>query len=153
MSERSVIFYGIESEFLPVACKLIDKMYFVGERVLFLCDNIEEISFYNSKLWTFSRLAFIPSGNKQTLSIEDAKFCHTWFSTDIVFHNDPNCLLHNGLDVSNLNGIEKFQKVIDIFNLESIDSTKERANLYKEKGFNNQKVWIQSENSWKPGEL
>ena len=153
MSERSVVFYGIESEFLPIACKLIEKMYSVGERILFLCDNDEEVSFYNSKLWTFSRLAFIPSGNKQTIVADDVKFCHTWFSTDIVFHNDPSCLLHNGLDVANLNDIEKFQKVIDIFNLESIDSAKTRSKFYKEKNFNNQKVWIQSENSWKPGEL
>ena len=154
MSERSVTFYGIKSEFFPVAFKLIEKMYAIGERILFLCDNDDEVSLYNSKLWTFSRLSFIPSGNARTLSTEDAKFCHTWFSTDVVFHNDPMCLLHNGLNI--FDGqlpLKRFRKVIDIFSLELSSAAKDRATAYRCEDFSDQKVWLQSDNGWDQGEL
>jgi len=153
MPDKNLVFYSIENDFISIACKLIEKMYSIKERVLFLCDNEDEISFYNSKLWTFSRLGFIPSGNKRSLPIEDASFCQTWFSTDIVFYNSPSCLLHNGLDISNLREIEKFNKVIDIFPKDLIESAKNRFELYKNFGFNNYKLWIQSNNNWMSGKF
>ncbi len=153
MSDKNLIFYSIETDFISIACKLIEKMYSIREKVLFLCDNEDEISFYNSKLWTFSRLGFIPSGNKKSLPIEDANFCQTWFSTDIVFYNSPTCLLHNGLDISDLNGMEKFNKVIDIFPKDSIESAKNRFERYKTLGFSNYKLWIQRNNNWISGEF
>lgn len=149
----SVIFYGIKSEFFPIASKIVEKLYVSKERVLFLCDNEEEVNFYNAKLWTFSKLLFIPSGNKRTISNEDAKFCYVWFSTSISFDNDPTCLIHNGLDITSMSSIEKFEKIIDIFNIDLLNAAKIRAVFYKEKGLINQKLWIQSETSWKQGEL
>lgn len=153
MSDKSLIFYSIETDFISIACKLIEKMYAIRENVLFLCDNEDEISFYNSKLWTFSRLAFIPCGNKKSLPIEDANFCQTWFSTDIVFHNSPTCLLHNGIDISNLNGIERFNKIIDIFSKDLIKNAKTRFEQYKNSGFKTYKLWIQNNNNWISGEF
>ncbi len=153
MPDKSVVFYGIKSEFFPIAFKLIEKMYGIGERVLFLCDNEEEVDFYNSKLWTSARLSFIPSGNRKTIPVEDAEFCHIWFSTEITFQNNPAILIHNGLDISNFQNIEKFQKIIDIFNIEAIESAKTRSKTYSEKGYLNQKLWIQSDTSWTQGEL
>ncbi|MBR1480004.1 MAG: DNA polymerase III subunit chi [Alphaproteobacteria bacterium] len=154
MSERSVTFYGIKSEFFPVAFKLVEKMYAIGEHVLFLCDNDDEVSLYSSKLWTFSRLSFIPSGNAHTLPVDDAKFCHTWFSTDIVFHNEPVCLLHNGLNIFDVRPpLERLRKVIDVFNLEFSPAAKIRAAAYQGEGFLEQKVWLQSDNGWTQGEL
>lgn len=151
MSDKNLIFYCIESEFISIACKLIEKLYAIKENVLFLCDNEEEISFYNSKLWTYSRLGFIPSGNKKNLLIEDAKFCHTWFSTDIVFYNNPKCLLHNGIDLSSFPQTNSFSKIIDIFPPNLLEHAKNRIKLYKEFGFEDYKYWVQNENNWKLG--
>ena len=153
MSDRSLAFYAIESDFLSIACKLIEKLYTLKENVLVLCDNDEEVSFYSSKLWTFSKLAFIPNGNKDTISNEEAIFCHTWFSTDVVFYNNPVCLLHNGLDISGVSDLDKFEKVIDVFPKDLLGLAKTRYDLYKKPGFGNYKLWMQSANSWKPGEL
>ena len=141
MSGKNLIFYSIET------------MYAIHENVLFLCDNEDEVSFYNSKLWTYSRLGFIPSGNKNSLPIEDAEFCHTWFSTDIAFANSPTCLLHNGLEVSGLPGVEKFNKVIDIFPKDLIEAAKDRFEKYKALEFSNYKLWKQNGVSWNAGEF
>ena len=153
MSENCVIFYGIETDFFSVAYKLIEKMYSMRERILFLCDNEDEVNFYNSKLWTSVQLSFIPSGNRSTISPGDAMFCYVWFSTEITFLNEPTCLLHNGLDISSIGAIEKFQKIVDIFGLDRINSAKERAKIYRGNGFSNQKFWTQSNGSWKQEDL
>lgn len=156
MSEASIVFYGIQTDFFPIAYKLIEKMYDLHERVLFLCDNEDEVNFYSSKLWTTVQLSFIPSGNEHTISVEDAKFCYVWFSTEITFYNDPTCLLHNGLDISNISdisGFNRFQKIIDIFNLDDMDAARLRSKTYLESGFSNQRVWIQDNASWKQGSV
>ena len=153
MSEKNVIFYGIHSEFFQVAYKIIEKMYAtqtsVREQVLFLCDNEEEVNFYNSKLWSTVQLSFIPSGNKNTIPESDAIFCYVWFSTNMVFVNNPTCLIHNGIDMSNVGCLDKFCKIIDIFNIELIDNAKQRFQIYQQNGFLDAKLWIQTDNSWK----
>ncbi len=151
MSSKSVVFYGIQTDFFPIAYKLVEKMYALCERVLFLCDNEEEVNFYNSKLWTTVQLSFIPSGNKRTILPEDALFCYVWFATEITFQNNPTCLLHNGLDIANLSGLNRFQKIVDIFNLDAKDSAKSRAQAYRENGFTDQKFWFQDSGCWKQG--
>ena len=153
MSKKSVIFYGIHSDFFQVAYKIIEKMYAtqtsVREPVLFLCDNEEEVSFYNSKLWSAVQLSFIPSGNKNTIPECDAIFCYVWFSTEITFINKPTCLIHNGMDISNFDLLDKFQKIIDIFNIDLIEQAKQRFPIYQQNGFLDTKLWIQTDNSWK----
>ena len=153
MSERSIVFYGIQTDFFPIAYKLIEKMYALGERVLFLCNNEDEVNFYNSKLWTSVQLSFIPSGNKRTILPEDAQFCYVWFATEITFLNTPTCLLHNGIDISNMSELERFQKIIDIFNLDAKSSAKSRAQVYLQNGFTDQKFWYHNAGTWTQGSL
>jgi DNA polymerase IIIc chi subunit len=150
---RSIIFYGVTAEFWQVACKVTEKMYDLGERVLFLCDGDDSVSFCNSKLWTFSKLAFIPSGSKSTVVADDAKFCSVWFSTKVEFCNAPTCLLHNGLDVSRVDGIDRFSKVVDIFDIGLIEAARARASFYSELSFDDPKVWLQEGGGWKAGSL
>ena len=153
MSGASVVFYGIQTDFFPVAYKLIEKMYSLYERILFLCDNDEEVRFYNSKLWTTAQLSFIPSGNKRTILPEDAVFCYVWFATEITFINNPTCLLHNGIDIVDISGLNRFQKIIDIFNIDAKESAKLRAQAYLKNGFTDQKFWFNDNGSWKQGSL
>jgi hypothetical protein len=74
-----------------------------------------------------------------------------WFSTKVEFCNAPTCLLHNGLDITRLDGIGKFDKVVDIFDIKLIEAAKARASFYAESSFGNSKVWLQEDRSWKPG--
>ena len=149
MSNASVIFYAIQSDFFSIAYKLIEKMYMQRERILFLCDNDDEMNFYNSKLWTSVQLSFIPSGNRTTISPEDAIFCFVWFATKITFLNNPTCILHNGLDISNNPEITNFSKIVDVFSKDTMNSAKRRSQKYKDSGFTDQKLWVQDGISWK----
>lgn len=151
MSETSIVFYGIQIDFFPIAYKIIEKMYALRERILFLCNNEDEVDFYSSKLWTSAQLSFIPSGNRHTILSEDAEFCYVWFSTEVTFLNSPTCLLHNGLDISNIPELNRFRKIIDIFNLDDIKLAKLRTDAYQANGFINQKFWIQDNSTWKQG--
>ena len=153
MSGTSVVFYGIQTDFFPIAYKLVEKMYALGERILFLCDNEEEVSFYNSKLWTSVQLSFIPRGNKHTILPDDAKFCYVWFSTEITFLNNPTCLLHNGIDIGNMSELSRFQKIVDIFNMGTKDDAESRVQAYLKNGFIDQKFWFHDNGIWKQGSL
>ncbi|MDR2666783.1 MAG: DNA polymerase III subunit chi [Holosporales bacterium] len=149
MPNRSVVFYCIESEFWATAYRLVEKLYSAGERLLFLCDNDDEVSSYSSRLWTYSKLAFIPSGSRRIISASDAEFCYVWFSTTMEFYNTPTCLLHNGLDMTKFNTIERFCKIMDVFNVDLMAAARTRSEFYKKNGFRNQKLWIQVGQSWK----
>jgi DNA polymerase IIIc chi subunit len=149
MPDKAVNFYGICSEFFPIAYRLIEKIYSKRDRLLFLCDNEEEVSFYNSRLWSHGRLSFIPSGNKKYVNSDDATFCYVWFATEIVFDNDPMCLLHNGLDLSQYDSVGRFDKIMDIFSLDLSNIAKDRSQYYHDNLFTDQKIWLQDGNTWK----
>ena len=153
MSSKSVVFYAISSEFLNIALKLLEKLYETKENTLFLCNSEDEVRFFDSKIWTYSKLSFIPHGSASTVSVENAKFCHTWLSTEIELLNNPVCLLHNGVNVEKDEKLKSFEKIIDIFNIDLLDASKKRSDLYKDFGFSEQKLWEQSGASWKSGEL
>ncbi len=150
---KQVIFYETQSEFIGIAIKLIEKFYKTNEKVLFLCDSEDEVAFYNSKLWTFSKLQFIPSGNKNTTSRENAINCHTWFSTEIEFPNEPSVLMHNSLDLSNSHGIDRFDKIIDVVPEGKKNRIHAASVFYRGLGFTEQKLWVQDGASWKQLEV
>ena len=112
----------------------------------------EEVKAYNQKLWTYSQLSFIPSGNIYDMPIEDAAYCHTWFSTNIVFDNHPVVLLHNGINIDTYSDIDKFYKIIDIAIKPKNQDISDILKKYKTAGFNDQKVWIQRGKTWEQGE-
>jgi DNA polymerase IIIc chi subunit len=149
---KNAMFYGFETDFFSVAIRLIEKLYSSNERVLVICETEDEVSFLNSKLWTYSQLSFIPHGCKHSLTLEEAKFCHTWISTELTFINTPISLINNGLNIKD-NNISRFNKVIDIFNKELIDAVKSRVQYYISAGFINIKFWIQSNGTWEAVDL
>ncbi|MDR1289073.1 MAG: DNA polymerase III subunit chi [Holosporales bacterium] len=152
MPERSVAFYAIESDFLSVAVKSVEKMYTSGRRVLLLCDLEEEVKRFDSTLWTFSKVSFIPHGSRYSMKPEDAVFCDTWISTKMDLLNDPVCLIHNGLHIQR-NDLLRFSIVIDIFNRELLVEAKERSKSYRDAQFLQQKLWIQKRGGgWEAGD-
>lgn len=151
-SIKTVVFYGISSEFFSVALKLTEKLYENKENSLFLCKNKDEVQLYDSKLWTYSKLSFVPHGSQHSINEGMEKFCHTWFSTEVEFVNAPVCLIHNGLDVKN-DTIKSFEKIVDIFDTNLLADAKSRAAFYKDLGFSEQKCWEQIGSTWEQKEL
>lgn len=149
MSSKSIVFYAISSSFQDVSFKLVEKILSLGEKVLFLCGSEEEVRFLDSKLWTFSKLSFIPHGSKFSATRETVPFCKVWFSTELDLTINPKNLIHNGIDVSSDASINFFQKIIDIFDKDKRSLAKSRSQNYRNVGFSDQKLWIQEENSWK----
>ncbi|MDR1475899.1 MAG: DNA polymerase III subunit chi [Holosporales bacterium] len=148
MRDKNVIFYAIEADFISIAIKSVEKMYTSGEKVLLLCETDEEVRSFDLTLWTYSKASFIPHGSKMSMPAEeDASFCHTWLSTHISFCNNPTCLIHNGLDISNQN-LSKFNVIIDIFNKDLLPASRERAEYYKQSQFLQLKLWIQTGKNW-----
>jgi DNA polymerase IIIc chi subunit len=127
-------------------------MYEAGERVLFLCDNDEEVQFFDSRLWNYSRLSFIAHGSKFSLPSEKAEYCQIWISSNIEFINNPQTLIHNGYDLEN-EKLKYFDKIIDVFDKTKIESARKRAELYGVAGFSEQALWIQEDVSWKAEKL
>ncbi|MDR0640384.1 MAG: DNA polymerase III subunit chi [Holosporales bacterium] len=150
-TDRNVIFYAVESDFANVAVKLIEKKYTQNERVLLLCSSADELHLLDSNIWTYSKLSFIPHGCNGSLGDENARFCHTWLSTDIIFHNAPECLMHNGLTIKD-DQVQKFKSIIDIFDKGLIAESRMRAAYYEAMDFTCQKTWVQDGNKWIPGE-
>ena len=125
-------------------CKIIEKAYEQNKRCLLLCNSEEEVELFDSKLWTYSKLSFIPHGSKYLISNDDAIHCNTWISDDLTYINNPNYLINLGCILHNIQ--YNLEKVIDItYNKEdSLDEIKSKYNI----NFNKCTVWIQSNNKW-----
>lgn len=151
MSGKQLTFYAISGDFLGVAIKLCEKLYEAKENVLFLCNTDADVKTYDSKLWTYSKLSFIPHGSRFSVPLERAEDCKIWLSTEIEFINKPTCLLHNG--VNNISDSAKnFEKIVDIFDAGSVELAKVRAAKYSHLGFIDKKIWRQDASGWKNSE-
>jgi DNA polymerase IIIc chi subunit len=138
----------ISGDFLSIAIKICEKLYAFGENALLLFDNDNDLKEADSKLWTYSKLSFLPHGSRFSISIDDASYCNVWLSTSVEFLNNPKCLIHNGL--SNMSSITRnFEKIIDIFDVDQENLAKERSSLYKTFGFDREKIWKFDNNEWK----
>lgn len=50
--------------------KLLEKVIEKGNRVLFLCNDEEELDYFDKALWTYEQLSFLMHGSKKTQSIK-----------------------------------------------------------------------------------
>jgi DNA polymerase IIIc chi subunit len=151
MEDKRVVFYLITGNPQDVFVKLCEKLYNTSTcRMLLLCQNEKEIKEIDTKLWTYSKLSFIPHGSRFSVPISDADYCRVWISDKIEYVNNPDHLLHNGAMITETD-VLRFSTVIDIFDKTSDEQrTKalERAELYKIAMFNEQKIWIQGPAGW-----
>ncbi len=150
---KSVVFYAISSDFSQIVLKLCEKFYESKENTLLLTSSDDETRFFDAKIWTYSRLGFIPHGSKFSIPDDKIDFCRIWISDEIEFKNSPSSLIHNGVDIKNKDLLKNFDKIIDIFNISDMDSSRIRSEDYRCLGFDQQKIWIQDKTSWKPGVL
>ena len=154
-SNSELVIYRLQGEYSNIVCKIIEKSYDLNKRCLLLCNDEEEVKLFDSKLWTYSKLSFIPHGSKYSLSTEEAMYCNTWISEELVYINNPDYLINLGCAINN-NIVSRclcidynFTKIIEINCNEndSIDTIKSKYNV----NFNNCTLWIQSNNKWIKG--
>jgi DNA polymerase IIIc chi subunit len=152
MMDRQVIFYSIIGDFREVSAKLCEKLYNANsDKILFLCKDEESIKEIDSKLWTSSKLSFLPHGSKFSVPVSEAEYCSIWVSNKIEHINNPTCLLHNGITVA-ANEISCFSNIIDIFAKGQENEALKRSELYRLAMFNDQKVWVQGTHGWQKSE-
>ena len=147
---QKVIFYCINDDWTNFVPKLCEQLYSDNERVLLLCDDDEEVSFLDSKLWTFSKLSFIPHGSKFSISSTDGEHCAVWIASTPVYYNAPNCLVHNGLTLSN-DVLNNFVTIVDIFHESKFSEATERKKQYT--NITNIKCWKNTNDGWKNVDL
>lgn len=147
MSEKQIVFYKVSDDPLAVIAKLCEKLYESSEKVLLLCSDETRLKEIELKLWTYSKLSFIPHGSRFSLPYDTAEMCAVWLSFEIDFMNNPNTLLLEGFhDISE--SMRDFAKIMEITSVGNT-SLKERSEAYKKLGFEKQKIWIQDGKSWK----
>lgn len=152
MSGKQVVFYEISGELLSVITRLSEKLYESGEKALLLLGDEDKLKEADMKLWTYSKLSFIPHGSRFSVSLDKADMCAIWLSTQIEFSNNPTVLIHDGSNDEIKSSMENFIKIIDISN-STKPLIKDRSEMYKKMGFLQQKLWIQEGNTWKSGDI
>ena len=142
-SNTELVVYKTQDQ-INTVCKIIEKSYEANKKCLLLCNNEEEIDLFDNKLWTYSKLSFIPHGSKYSVSISNAIHCNTWISDELVYVNNPNYLINLGCTANNIQ--HNFTKIIDITcNLEdNLDIIRSKYNVE----FSKCTIWIQSNNKW-----
>lgn len=138
-------FYYVTHNYYDIVCKIIEKLYKNKQNCLLLCDTLEQIELFDTKLWTFSKLSFIPHGSYKSINFSSAKYCHTWISDKVEFINDPKCLVTCGIQISEFS---KFEKIIDVF--DNVEMARQRLLYY---GANDYTLWIQTNDTWQEGRL
>ena len=143
-SNCELVIYKLQGDYSGIVCKIIEKSYELNKRCLLLCKDEEEVELLDSKLWTYSKLSFIPHGSKYSLNIEDAIYCNTWISDDLVYINNPNYLINLGCAINNIQ--YDLEKIIHITCNEhdSIDTIKNKYNI----NFNKRTLWTYYNNKW-----
>ena len=140
------VFYSICQNNHDVVCKIVEKLYNSGSKCLLLCASEEQVDFFDAKLWTFSKLSFIPHGSRKSVSFAEANYCHTWISEELDFVNAPECVVSCGVPVG---PFDKFKKVIDVFLSDEMVLAEERAKFY---GARDCVVWEQGPLGWRERE-
>lgn len=135
------IFYAIISDYFEIVCKLVEKLYDSKKRCLVLSSTPEETDLLDNKLWTYSKMSFIPHGSIRSRSPDEAKYCYVWISEEECFINNPTVLIHRNMMLSNYGS---YENIINIFNVSDIAQVEQQYKNIKE-----YTLWMQDGSSWR----
>ncbi len=143
-----IIFYKLFTSTLENAlCKILEKVYAAQEKAVVIFDNLERMKAFDSTLWTYSTMAFIPHGIENFLPDLD-HLQPVFLSTKIINPNQSNNLIiTNGLQVENFIDFKKCLDFFDGNNPVEISKAKSRYNYYLSQGFDIT-VWQQNNSGW-----
>ncbi|MBO7641577.1 MAG: DNA polymerase III subunit chi [Alphaproteobacteria bacterium] len=138
-------FYHVMSgSLVPSVAKLLEKVYDSGKKSVFFSPLEDRVKIVDKTLWTFSKNAFIPHGDK---SLGFSELQSVYLTSEIENPNKATVLvMTDDFDYKSWN--QNFERVICIF--EDDDSAEIAQSMFsdlKNQG-ENVKYWKQSRNGW-----
>lgn len=138
-------FYHVMSgNLVPSVAKLLEKVYDSGKKSVFFSPLEDRVKIVDKTLWTFSKNAFIPHGDK---SLGFSELQSVYLTSEIENPNKATVLvMTDDFDYKSWN--QNFERVICIF--EDDDSAEIAQSMFsdlKNQG-ENVKYWKQSRNGW-----
>ena len=138
-------FYHVMSgNLVPSVAKLLEKVYDSGKKSVFFSPLEDRVKIVDKTLWTFSKNAFIPHGDK---SLGFSELQSVYLTSEIENPNKATVLvMTDDFDYKSWN--QNFERVICIF--EDEDSAEIAQSMFsdlKNQG-ENVKYWKQSQKGW-----
>lgn len=137
-------YHVMNGNLVPSVVKLLEKVYDSGNRCVFFSHLEERVKIVDKTLWTFSKNAFIPHGDK---SLGFPELQSVYLTSEIENPNQSTVLMvTDGFDYKSWS--ENFERVIFVF---EDDSSAETARSMFEDLKNqreNVKYWRQSRSGW-----
>ncbi len=148
---KGSFFYIHEDDSLSIAVKLVEKLYENNQNTLILTSSEMESDILDDKLWTFSKISFVPHVTEKRYS--DNLIVHSVISDTISVINDSRVLLHCNIDLcedrysSYKNIIADFDKIYHVMTKKFLDRCIGIANMLCEIGFEN-KYYVYNNTKW-----
>ena len=143
-------FYHVMSgNLVPSVVKLLEKVYDSGKKSVFFSPIEERVKIVDKTLWTFSKNAFIPHGDK---SLGFSELQSVYLTSEIENPNHATVLVvtdsfdYEGWIKDSKN--QNFERVIFVF--EDENSAKTAQSMFEDlkNRRENVKYWKQSQNGW-----
>lgn len=137
-------YHVISGNLVPSVVKLLEKVYDSGKKSVFFSPLEERVKIVDKTLWTFSKNAFIPHGDK---SLGFSELQSVYLTSKIENPNQATVLvMTDDFDYKSWN--QDFERIICIF--EDDNSAEIAQSIFadlKNQG-ENVKYWKQSRNGW-----
>ena len=138
-------FYHVMSgNLVPSVVKLLEKVYDSGKKSVFFSPLEDRVKIVDKTLWTFSKNAFIPHGDK---SLGFSELQSVYLTSEIENPNQANVLvMTDDFDYKSWN--QNFERVIFIFEDDNSAETAQSMFADLKNQGENVKYWKQSQNGW-----
>lgn len=125
-----VDFYHLQNKRLEdVLPKLLEKVYAINKRAVVRIGNNERVDFLNSLLWTYDEQSFLPHGSKKDGMSEMQPI---WLTSENDNPNEAEFLfLVDGAE-ANIEEIQKYERIFNIFDGNSAESLDRARAFWKE---------------------
>ena len=125
-----VDFYHLQKQNLEqVLPKLLEKAYATKQNILIKIGNEERVEFLNSQLWTFDDTSFIPHGSKKD---GFGEYQPIWLTSGDDNPNNAKLLFLVDGAMSDIEELQKFERIFNIFDGNSATSVEQARNFWKE---------------------
>ena len=138
-------FYHVMSgNLVPSVVKLLEKVYDSGKKSVFFSPLEDRVKIVDKTLWTFSKSAFIPHGDK---SLGFSELQSVYLTSEIENPNQATVLvMTDDFDYKSWN--QNFERVIFIFEDDNSAETAQSMFADLKNQGENVKYWKQSQNGW-----
>jgi DNA polymerase-3 subunit chi len=138
-------FYHVMSgNLVPSVVKLLEKVYDSGKRSVFFSPLEERVKIVDKTLWTFSKNAFVPHGDK---SLGFSELQSVYLTSEIENPNKSTVLvMTDGFDYKSWD--QNFERIIFIFEDDNSAETAQSMFADLKNQGENVKYWKQSQSGW-----